>query len=174
MILVCFLLHVIGVFDIMTFLGDGSIRAVAATSKNRIKPFNGSRTAMKEIAITENHLFTKVYKSKKKVVGKYVVVYILNDLKAKKLKRENPEKKFVNRIGFTVSKKLGGAVQRNRAKRVMRAAFRAAKAEGKLRGGNLIVISPRFAILGAKSTDVSPEIRAAFSSLGLYEATRAE
>ena len=129
---------------------------------------------MKEFAITENHLFLKVYKSKKKVVGRYAVVYTLPDLKSKKLKKENPRKEFINRIGFAVSKKLGGAVERNRAKRVMRAAFRAATADRPLRGGNLIVISPRFSILGAKSTDLCPELCSAFEALGLYAKTDKE
>ena len=120
---------------------------------------------MKEIAIKENHLYGKTYKSGKRFVGRYVAVYTLRDLKAKKLRAANPEKEFVNRLGISVSKKVGGAVVRNRAKRVIRAAYRDHK-DGLLRG-NLIVISARGAIVGVKSTEVRRELGIAFQKLGL-------
>ena len=120
---------------------------------------------MKNIAIKENHLYNKAYKRGKSFVGKYVAVYILRDYSAERLMRENPQKKYVNRIGLSVSKKLGGAVERNRAKRVMRAAFDTVKDE--LKTGNLIVISARGAIVGTKSTDVRTELEEAFRKLDL-------
>ena len=122
---------------------------------------------MKEIAIKENHLYGKTYKSGKRFVGKYVAVYVLRDLKAKKLRAANPEKKFVNRLGISVSKKVGGAVVRNRAKRIIRAAYRDVK--DRLATGNLIVISARGAIVGKKSTDLSRELEIAFRKLGLSD-----
>ena len=124
---------------------------------------------MKNIAIKENHLYNKAYKRGKSFVGKYVAVYILRDYSAERLMRENPQKKYVNRIGLSVSKKLGGAVERNRAKRVMRAAFDTVK--GELKTGNLIVISARGAIVGKKSGDVQAELRAAFRQFGLLSET---
>ena len=108
---------------------------------------------MKNVAIKEHHLYDKTFRRGKRSVGKYVAVYILRDLKAEKLKNAHPQKIYVNRLGLSVSKKLGGAVERNRAKRVIRAAYDSVKAE--LKAGNLIVISPRSAIAGAKSTDVA-------------------
>ena len=120
---------------------------------------------MKEIAIKENHLYGKTYKSGKRFVGKTVAVYVLRDLKAKKLRAANPEKKFINRLGISVSKKVGGAVVRNRAKRIIRAAYRTVS--GELACGNLIVISARGAIVGQKSTDVCRELEIAFRKLGL-------
>ena len=127
---------------------------------------------MKFRAIKENHLYNKAYKRGKSFVGKYVAVYILRDYFAERLMRENPQKKYVNRIGLSVSKKLGGAVKRNRAKRVMRAAFDTVKDE--LKTGNLIVISARFAIKGKKSTVVAAEMRRAFESLGAFSVSAAE
>ena len=120
---------------------------------------------MKEIAIKENHLYGKTYKSGARFVGRYVAVYVLRDLKAKKLRAANPEKKFVNRLGLSVSKKVGGAVVRNRAKRIIRAAYR--ELRDRLSCGNLIVISARGAIVGRKSGEVARELSVAFRKLGL-------
>ena len=127
---------------------------------------------MKNIAIKENHLYNKAYKRGKSFVGKYVAIYILRDYSAERLMRENPQKKYVNRIGLSVSKKLGGAVERNRAKRVMRAAFDTVK--GELKVGNLVVISARFAIKGKKSTVVASEMRRAFAALEAFSVSAKE
>ena len=96
---------------------------------------------MKNVAIKENHLYNKAYKRGKRSAGKYTVVYVLRDLKAHRVMLENPEKKYLNRLGIAVSKKLGNAVCRNRAKRIIRAAYRSIEAE--LSTGFLVVISAR-------------------------------
>jgi ribonuclease P protein component len=123
---------------------------------------------MKNIAIKEHHLYNKTYNRGRSFVGKTVAVYVLRDLAAGKLKNAHPQKLYVNRLGLSVSKKLGGAVARNRAKRIIRAAFDAVKKD--LKTGNLIVISARFGIKGKKSTDVENELRQAFSRLEMFVA----
>ena len=120
---------------------------------------------MKNVAIREHHLYSKAFRLGKKSVGKYVAVYVLKDYAASKLKNAHPDKIYVNRLGLSVSKKLGGAVERNRAKRVCRAAYDTVKSD--LRTGYLIVISPRVSILSVKSTDVAAELVSAFAELGL-------
>lgn len=120
---------------------------------------------MKNIAIRENHLYGKAYKNGKRFVGNYVAVYVLRDYAAARLRREHPQKVFVNRLGISVSKKIGGAVARNRAKRIIRAAYDPLRDE--LRTGFLIVISARGAIVGKKSTDAEQELRVAFRKLSL-------
>ncbi len=122
---------------------------------------------MKSIAIKEHHLYNKAFQKGKRFVGAYTAVYVLRDLSAGRLKKENPQKQYVNRLGLSVSKKLGGAVGRNRAKRVIRAAYEPLRAQ--LRTGNLIVIAARPAIVGRKSTEVYKELQAAFSKLGLLD-----
>ena len=96
---------------------------------------------MKNIAIKENHLYVKAYRRGDRYVGKYVAVYVLRDLAAKRLRKENPQKETVNRLGLAVTKKIGGAVQRNRAKRIIRAAYDGVK--GDLKRGFLIVQTSR-------------------------------
>ncbi len=122
---------------------------------------------MKNIAIRENHLYGKTYRSGKRFVGKYVAVYVLRDLAAGRLRRENPQKQFVNRLGISVSKKVGGAVVRNRSKRIIRAAYDSVRSD--LKTGFLIVISARSAIVGKKSTDVERELRTAVRKLELLK-----
>ena len=122
---------------------------------------------MKNIAIKENHLYQKAYRQGKRAVGKTIAVYVLRDYAANRLKKENPEKQFVNRLGLSVSKKIGSAVERNRAKRVIRAAYDPLKPH--LRTGFLIVISAREAIDGKTSTEVGCELEKAFRSLNMLK-----
>ena len=122
---------------------------------------------MKNLAIKENHLYQKTYRQGKRYVGKYVAVYVLRDYAAKRLKKENPQKIFVNRIGLSVSKKIGSAVERNRAKRIIRAAY--APLSPHVKTGFLVVISAREAIRGKKSTDVARDLNAAFSKLDMLQ-----
>ena len=120
---------------------------------------------MKNYAIKEHHLYNKAFQRGERFVTKTVAVYVLRDFAAKRLKKENPQKVFVNRLGLSVSKKIGSAVERNRAKRIIRAAYDPIKPN--LKTGYLIVISAREAIRGKKSTDVEQELERAFSSLNM-------
>ena len=76
---------------------------------------------MKFTAIRENHLFSKAYSKGKRAVTSALAVYVLPDYAAKRLAKAHPQKKTVNRIGLTVSTKLGGAVVRSRVRRILRA-----------------------------------------------------
>lgn len=114
---------------------------------------------MKPIAITENHLYKKAYVGGKKAGGRFSVIYVLKDKKAYKLKKDNPQKQYINRVGISVSKKIGGAVQRNRAKRVIRAAFAQIEKEFGVKKGFLIVISAREAATEVKTAEVYGEMK---------------
>lgn len=60
--------------------------------------------------INKNYLFARAYRSKQSFVSPFVVTYVV------------PRKRGGVRVGITASKKIGGAVVRNRARRVVRAA----------------------------------------------------
>ena len=121
---------------------------------------------MKYTTIKEHHLYNKTFQKGKRYSGKYVSVFVLRDRAAKRLMLEHPLKKYYNRFGVSVTKRVGGAVQRSRVKRILRAAYRAVEPE--LRTGFLVVISPRDGILAAKSTDVERELRRGFVKLEMF------
>ena len=121
---------------------------------------------MKYTTLKEHHLYQKTFQRGARYSGRYLSVFVLRDYAAKRLRKEHPEKKYYNRFGVSVTKKVGGAVQRSRVKRILRAGYRAVEPE--LKTGYLIVISPREGILSAKSTDVERELRRGFAKLELF------
>jgi ribonuclease P protein component len=122
---------------------------------------------MKLITIKENHLFGKAYAKGKRYTTRLVSVYCLKDLASGRIKKELRLNSPTNRVGISASKKVGGAVQRNRAKRIVRAGLAQVLKGNSLRGGNLIVIAVRAAAVDATSTDIEKDLFYAFNKLGL-------
>ena len=124
---------------------------------------------MKPYAIKENHLYRKTFQRGKHWSGKLVSVYVLRDLAARKLKKANPQKQYINRIGLSVPKREGGAVERNRVKRIIRAGLQGVERRYNLRRGFLIVIAARPGIERQKSPAIEAELRYVFKKLDMLE-----
>ena len=124
---------------------------------------------MKFTAITENHLYSKAYSKGKRAVTSALAVYVLPDYFAKRLAKAHPEGKIVNRIGLTVSTKLGGAVVRSRVRRILRAGLTMLEKDKPLKRGYLIVIATRSAAVNLKSTDIKENLAVAFARLDMFD-----
>ena len=124
---------------------------------------------MKPYAIKENHLYKKTFRQGKRWSGKLVSVYVLKDLAAKKLKNANPRKQYINRIGLSVPKREGGAIERNRVKRIIRAGLQGVERRYSLRRGYLIVIAARPGIERVKSPAVESELKYILKKLDMLE-----
>ena len=90
--------------------------------------------------LKDNKFFTRCFRKGSFVSCEFVTAYFI------------PNKSPYNRIGISVSKKNGNAVQRNRIKRIIRAAYRLN--EGNLPIGYDIVFAARNNIAEKKSKDI--------------------
>lgn len=122
---------------------------------------------MKQLAIRENHLYQKAYKRGIKASRGSVCVYVLKDRHAHFIQKSHPQKLKMNRVGISASKKIGGAVARNRAKRVVREAYRLLEAEFGLRKGWLVVIVCRKEATVLKMQDVKRDMQVCLEKTGL-------
>lgn len=101
----------------------------------------------KIVSLTRNFEFLKAYNRGRSAVHPLVVAYVVR----------NKGRGRGNRLGITASKKIGGAVQRNRARRVLREAFR--QLAGELPQGYDIVLVARTKTVHCKSTQLTGVLR---------------
>ena len=107
--------------------------------------FSGT-PSKKLISLKQNHLFGLAYKKGKSFSCKTVAVYILKNRRA--------EAKTM--LGITVSKKRGKAVERNRAKRIIREAFRTLYPQ--VKDGYIIVVVARTGCMDSTSAVVRSQL----------------
>ena len=97
--------------------------------------------------------FDRLYKKGKSSGDKYVVVFYITN-----------GQPFL-RKAFLASKKVGGAVERNRARRLMKESFR--RLEREVLPGRDVLFIARNAILGHGQTEVEASMRRALEKGGL-------
>lgn len=103
-----------------------------------------------------NHVFRRLYRKGNSAVNKYLVVYC----------RKNGSRE--NRIGLTVSAKLGHAVARNRLRRQLREIYRLH--EDQFQPGWDIVVVARSRAVGAPYRKLERAYLSAAGTLGLLTA----
>jgi ribonuclease P protein component len=87
--------------------------------------------------------FKKVYEQGTRIRSRYSTVFML------------PNDRGVGRLGIAATRKLGGAVQRNRAKRLIREVFR----RNKIADGFDVVIIPKRELLDASLIALEADYR---------------
>ena len=109
--------------------------------------------------IKQSYMFSKVFKSGKYSANKLLVVYAL----------KNYNKNAPSKLGISVSPKNGGAVRRNRVKRIIRESFY--KIYGSLPPGYLIVAVGRKPCFDkdVKMNAVYESMKTAFVKLNLVK-----
>ena len=110
---------------------------------------------MESSKLNMNKDFRRLYGRGHNYVHPVLVTYIMRN------------KRSVIRYGVTAGKKVGGAVERNRARRIIEAAFRECVKEIDC-GGVDIVFVARTRTVSVKSTDVAAVMRKHFEAEGLY------
>lgn len=104
--------------------------------------------------LKENHIFQRLYHKGRSGVGNYMVLYC----------REN--RSGSNRVGYTVGKKLGHAVVRNRTRRRLREVYRLA--EENLRPGLDVVVVARSRCVNADFLSMQEEFARLAKKTGLW------
>lgn len=103
--------------------------------------------------LTRSADFRAAYETGRKHVGRHMVLYTL------------PRPEGALRLGVVSSRKIGGAVQRNRARRLLREAFRRNRFQ--MEGQTDVVLIARVALLTAEWTNIEGELIALAQRAGL-------
>lgn len=110
------------------------------------------------VSLCKNHEFRRAYAKGKNYVSPVLVTYILKN-RCRTL-----------RVGITTSKKIGNAVQRNRARRVIREAFRDIPFQ--IRPGFDVVFVARGRTPFVKSTEVRQHMVQQLKAAGILTGDR--
>lgn len=105
--------------------------------------------------IKKNYIFKKVYTNGRYYAEKSLVLYIL----------KNDDD--INKVGYSVSKKIGNSVKRNRVKRLMKENFR--KLSEDIKTGYFIVFTARVKSSEADYYDIEKEMINAIKRARLFK-----
>lgn len=125
-----------------------------AESERDVSPVGLRATQAKfprSVRLLKHADFDRVYKSGRRQFSSHMTVFYL--------RRE----KGGARVGFTVGRVLGGAVERNRIRRRLREAVRLR--QGLLTGAVDVVINPKKSVLGVEFSTLLEEVERAFEAI---------
>jgi ribonuclease P protein component len=100
--------------------------------------------------------FERVYKQGRRHFSSHMTVFYLRQAEGESSEGAVPQK--CARVGFTVGRVLGGAVQRNRIKRRLREAVRLRRSVLKAVGAVDVVINPKKSVLTMEFSVVLEEV----------------
>jgi len=104
-------------------------------------------------SLTKNYEFKRIYSKGKSAASGFAAVYCMKNYRA------------INRLGITVSTKIGGAVQRNRIKRRFKEIYRLN--EHTLCKGYNVIIVARYKSRDAKWSELQESVLYLFRKLSL-------
>ena len=115
----------------------------------------GTNSLRRAGTITDNCDFRRAYARGKVYTDPALVTYVIKN------------RAGICRVGITASKKIGNAVQRNRARRVIRAALLSLPEE--IKGNYDFVFVARARTVRKKSTEIAPVMRKHLRSAGVIK-----
>jgi len=123
-----------------------SARAADNAAGRESSPSKAGATFRRQQRIRRRAEFQQVYEHGVRIRGRFSTMFVL------------PNDRPISRLGIAATKKLGGAVQRNRAKRLIREIFR----RNSLALGFDVVIVPHREFLNASLTALEADYRTTF------------
>lgn len=115
---------------------------------------------MKIEKLRKNKDFRVVYRRGKSFSTDLLVLYVFKNYK------NNYEGNYINRVGISVSKKVGKSVIRSRVKRLISESYRLNK-EGLTKKYDLVFVA-RVAAKGKSYNEIEQSMRKLFKKAGLY------
>jgi ribonuclease P protein component len=126
---------------------------------------HGNNTLPKSERLKRGSQFRHAYEHGRKFVGKMFVLYVVDNPPGEPAST-GPATRAV---GVVTSRKIGGAVIRNRARRLLREAYRLNKQ--KLNNNLQMVMVARSAINGKRRQEVEVELQRMFRAAGILNET---
>lgn len=110
---------------------------------------------MKNTTVKENREFKRIYRKGKSIISPELITYVI--------KNRTKDVKY----GITASKKIGSAVERNRARRVIREAYY--NLSDSITNGYNIIFIARTKTIKLKSTDIKEKMQTHLKELGILK-----
>jgi ribonuclease P protein component len=126
---------------------------------------HGNNTLPKCERLKRGSQFRHAYEHGRKFVGKLFVLYVVDDPPKGPVATEPAARA----VGVVTSRKIGGAVTRNRARRLLREAYRLNKQ--RLKNNLQMVMVARSGINGRRLQEVEAELQRLFRAAGILNET---
>jgi ribonuclease P protein component len=131
-----------------------SVSVIAPSNRIRLPNDAGAcKKFPRSLRLLRHSDFERVYKRGRRHFARNLTVFFLARAEGKDL-----------RVGFTVGRRLGGAVERNRMKRRLREAVRLDRPSERMPVD--VVMNPKKAILTVDFGELRNEVRGAFRAIG--------